>query len=87
MSRVRVTIDRLVLRGLSAADGRIATAALLTELHRRLSEMPREHLTASRSVDALPSRRAAAPGAARGSNPARELGTRAARVIVNGVRQ
>ena len=38
MSRIRLTIDKLALRGFEAADGRVLTEALRSELARMLAD-------------------------------------------------
>lgn len=77
MSRVTVTIDRLVLRGVDAADGPALVAALKAELARTLAHSA-PALHRSRSVAVA---RGAAPVVEPGQAGARTLGLAAARTI------
>lgn len=82
VARVRLHIDRLVLRGVAPADAAALAEALRGELERLLAAPPATR-AAQGLVGAAPRDRLAVPPVAAASPP--QLGVRAARAIVSGL--
>jgi hypothetical protein len=83
MSRINVTIDRLVLRGFERADGEAVADGLKRELSRLLSDpATRSELIRSRRTPVL---RLPAVGLENGISGLRKFGSGTARSIAKGI--